>query len=285
VTVTLAADTALLRARALPDVFGALAELGYKAAEISPRPDLFPPRVDSPATAAVVAEAGRESRGAGVDVASLMVIYNWSSPDELERKAAVRQWRKAIEIAGELGCRRINTELTGTPHYPQECEASFRKSIEELLPLIEEADLHVFVEPHPYDFIETGVEATRVLREAGSSRLGYIYCTPHTFYLGGTIEEQVAVSGDLLGHVHLGDTFAPARIIVNPRDANVRVHQHLDIGQGEVPWPRVFNALKAADFNGLLTVCVFAWPDRALESLRQNLHSVRQLAKKAGLQL
>lgn len=283
--VTLAADTALLRDRALPDVFANLAELGYTAAEISPRLDLFPPRVDSPASAATIAEAGRAARRTEVEIASLMVVYNWSSPDELERKAAVRQWRKAIDVAGELGCRRINTELTGTPRHPQECELSFRRSIEEVLPLIEDANLQVFVEPHPYDFVETGAEATRVLRAVGSPRIGYIYCTPHTFYLGGSIEEQVAVSGELLGHVHLGDTFSPARIIINPRDADVRAHQHLDIGQGEVPWPRVFSALKAADFNGLMTVCVFAWADRALDSLRQNLHAVRHLAENAGLQL
>ena len=40
---------------------------------------------------------------ANVGVASLLPMYRWASNDEVERQAAVRHWKRAIEIAVELG--------------------------------------------------------------------------------------------------------------------------------------------------------------------------------------
>jgi myo-inositol catabolism protein IolH len=56
------------------------------------------------------------------------------------------------------------------------------------------------------------------------------------------------------------------RYIVNPPGSTVRVHQHLDIGQGEVDWDEFFGTLGRLGFDGIMTACVFAWEDRARES-------------------
>jgi hypothetical protein len=53
------------------------------------------------------------------------------------------------------------------------------------------------------------------------------------------------------------------RHIVNPPDSAARVHQHLDIGQGEVDWDLFFATLAEVGFHGIATVCVFAWEERA----------------------
>jgi hypothetical protein len=45
----------------------------------------------------------------------------------------------------------LTTELTGQRDKPAEGESAFRKSMDELLPLLEKADLHLSVEPHPGD--------------------------------------------------------------------------------------------------------------------------------------
>jgi myo-inositol catabolism protein IolH len=61
------------------------------------------------------------------------------------------------------------------------------------------------------------------------------------------------------------------------------VHQHLDIGQGEVDWDEFFATLTELEFDGIATVCVFAWEERARESSAHNLAQIRQyLAKHAG---
>lgn len=55
-----------------------------------------------------------------------------------------------------------------------------------------------------------------------------------------------------------------------------RIHQHLDIGQGEVDWDTFFGTLKEVGFNGVMTVCVFAWEERAAESSRYNLAEINR---------
>ena len=80
-------------------------------------------------------------------------------------------------------------------------------------------------------------------------------------------------AGPLLTHVHIADSFdhrasSGLRYIVNPPGSPARVHQHLDIGQGEVDWDVFFRTLAEAGFDGIATVCVFAWEERARESSR-----------------
>ena len=50
---------------------------------------------------------------------------------------------------------------------------------------------------------------------------------------------------------------------MNPPGSTARVHQHLDIGQGEVDWDEFFGTLGRMKFDGIMTVCVFAWEERA----------------------
>lgn len=56
------------------------------------------------------------------------------------------------------------------------------------------------------------------------------------------------------------------RYIVNPPGCQVTVHQHLDIGQGEVDFDEFFSRLESIGFDGIVTTGVFAWEERARES-------------------
>ena len=78
-------------------------------------------------------------------------------------------------------------------------------------------------------------------------------------------------AGPLLTHVHIADSFdhrasSGLRYIVNPPGSAARVHQHLDIGQGDVDWDVFFGTLTETGFDGIAAVCVFAWEERARES-------------------
>ena len=92
-------------------------------------------------------------------------------------------------------------------------------------------------------------------------------------------------AGDTIGYVHLADSFKPARYIVNPATAAVRVHQHLDIGMGDVDWQALFGALKQIRYEGVLSVGVFAHKDRPMESFRANFDAVHQIAAGLGVEL
>ena len=272
-----ALDPAMLRAEPIESVMRAVSEAGYEFVELSNRTDLLAAYGPVVGSRADLARVRRAARDAGVELVSVAVIQAWSDPDEDIRSRAVRWWRDGIESAAELGCRRIDTELSGDPDRPAECAIAFRRSIEELLPLLEREGIEVFAEPHPNDFVETTVAGVDLIRSLGSDRIRYLHCVPHTFYLGGTTRSQVEYARADVDHVHIADTFRPGRTIVNPAGARVRIHEHFDIGHGELDWPDISAALRSIGFDGVLTVQVFGWEERAAQSFRQNREAVARL--------
>ena len=157
--------------------------------------------------------------------------------------------------------------------------------MEELVPILEKEGINLHIEPHPEDFVETLQPAVDMIRVINSKNVRFLYCAPHTFHQGGDIAAVMKHAGPLLTQVHLADSFdhrasSGLRYIVNPPGSTARIHQHLDIGQGEVEWDLFFRTLAETGFDGIATVCVFAWEERAEESSRYNLAQVDQYVSK-----
>jgi myo-inositol catabolism protein IolH len=283
--VKIALDPYMLRKVPLLELPRVVAGLGYRYIEMSPRDDFLPfflhPRVDR----AGVAAFRRELAAAQVEVASVLPLYRWSGPDEDARQAAVRYWKRAIEITVELGVTVMNSEFNGRPEAAPQSEAQFWRSIEELLPIFEREGVRLVLEPHPDDFVEDGIAGVDLVRGINSDLVTFLYCAPHTFHQGGDLAAVIRHAGPLLTQVHIADSFnhngsSGLRYIVNPPGSTVRVHQHLDIGQGEVDWDLFFRTLAEVGFDGIATVCVFAWEERAADSARYNLSQVNQYVQK-----
>jgi myo-inositol catabolism protein IolH len=100
----LALDPYMFRRTPVAELPGLVADLGYRFLELSPRADFLPfflhPRADRQAVSTLKSALA----AAGVEVASVLPLYRWSGPDEDERQAAVRYWKRAIEITVGLGC-------------------------------------------------------------------------------------------------------------------------------------------------------------------------------------
>ncbi|MEU4237608.1 sugar phosphate isomerase/epimerase [Actinoplanes sp. NPDC026619] len=281
----IALDPYMLRNVPLLSLPGVVADLGYQYIEMSPRDDFLPfflhPRIND----AGVAAFKRELAAAGVEIASMLPLYRWSGPDEDARQAAVRYWKRAIEITVDLGVTVMNSEFNGRPEAPDESEAQFWRSMEELLPIFEREGVRLVLEPHPDDFIEDGIAGVNMVRGINSDLVSFLYCAPHTFHQGGDLAAVMRHAGPLLTQLHIADSFdhrgsSGLRYIVNPPGSTARVHQHLDIGQGEVDWDLLFTTLSEVGFDGIATVCVFAWEERAEESARFNLAQVNQYLQK-----
>lgn len=272
----LAVDPCLLKNLSVTEMFTSVAQAGYEAVELSPRHGFLDHRRSSRPEPEVLTDLKRAGRAAGVEIASLFIVQPWASTDSGEREEAVQALKMAIDTAEELGCPRINTEFTGTPSTPRECMDAFLQSVDEVLPAAERQGISITIEPHPNDFIETNAEAVDLIQEIGSPAIRYLFCTPHIFYLGDDITAMIEYAAPVLAHVHLADTFRPARVILNPPDPVARIHQHLDIGQGEVGWEGVFSGLAEVGFSDLATVAVFAWPDRAMASAKHNRGALRR---------
>jgi myo-inositol catabolism protein IolH len=238
-------------------------------------PRVFPDRIKS---------FKKSLSDSGVGIASVLPMYRWASPDEAERQAAVKHWKRAIEIAVELGVDTMNSEFGRGPHPDkggcycchtgsmiESCEDAWWRSMAEIVPILEREGIQLNVEPHPEDWCETLQPALDIIRTVNSKSVKFLYCAPHTFYFGDDTKAMLRESADILAHVHVGDTFnhkasSGLRYILNPPGTNARVHQHLNIGQGEVPWDDFFGTLAEIGFDGIMTSCVFAWEDKADES-------------------
>jgi myo-inositol catabolism protein IolH len=280
--VRIALDPYMLRDRPFGEVCRIAAEIGYDSIELSPRPDFIPFFTHPRADRARVSEFRAALRDTGMELASILPLYRWSGPDEDERQAAVRYWKRAIQLCVEVGCTTMNSEFNGRPDQPARSEAQFWRSLEELLPIFEREGIQLNLEAHPDDFIELNGPAVDMVRAIDSPTVGYVYCAPHTFHLGDDIGAMIEYAAPVLRQVHVADVLnhrasSGLRYIVNPPGSTARVHQHLDIGQGEVDFDACFRALRKVGFDGILTSCVFAWEERAVESSRFMFERIRAL--------
>jgi myo-inositol catabolism protein IolH len=270
------------------------ADLGYEHLQLTPHRDFIPfyrhPRADD----ALVRALRRACDDAGVTIASVLPVQRWSGPDEEAREAAVRAWRRILQITVDLGVQVLNTEFSGRPEQAERSDAAFYRSMEELLPVIEREGLDVRIDPHPDDFVEDGLEALRVIRGLNSPNIGFVYVASHTFHLGHPPQEVFDAAGDLLRLVHVSDTMDHTRshglrYITNPPGNPVRVHQHLKIGDGDVDWDVFFAGLAGLGFydrdDTVMVSSVFAEDEDAEAVSRYQLATMRERTAAARARL
>ncbi|MRX45174.1 sugar phosphate isomerase/epimerase family protein [Agromyces kandeliae] len=266
------------------------ARLGYESMQLTPHVDFTPffryPKADD----GLVAKLKKAASDAGVDIPAILPVHRISWPDEPQREAAVRNFRRVIELAVELGIPVINTEFSGRPERAEDSEAAFYRSMEELLPIIESEGLRLNIDPHPDDFVEDGLEAWRVLRGLNSPAVGFVYVASHTFHYGDRATTLLPEIGDRLGAVYTADTFDHTRshglrYISNPPGNAARVHQHLRIGDGDVDWSELFTALRGIGYldrdDALIVSNVFAEDETADEVSRFQLQRLKELVSGA----
>ncbi len=252
---TLAIHTGMFRRYRGSKAFSQIRAAGYRQVELSGG------QIRSAANSAQAADQLKQRLAdAGLKPAAAFVVHRIASSDETERKKAIGQWRQSIDGIRNLGLKLVGTELTGDIRNAKEGEVVFRKSMDELLPYIEEAGFHLSVEPHPGDFFETASPTLQLLRSYDSAHLGYLHCTPHTFFLGESISNVITEAGKLLTHIHLADTFQTKRIM-DRFGTGVGLHLHLQPGLGEVDFAQTFKALEQIDYRGYLSMQLLSHVD------------------------
>lgn len=283
----IALDPYMHRHLSLEELPRRAADLGYEYIELSPRADFLDWWVRPRVFPERIASFKKALKDHGVQIASLLPMYRWASPIEEERLAAVENWKLAIQVAIDMGVDTMNSEFGRGPHPDhgscssccmggstvESSETAWWRSMDELVPIFEREGINVHIEPHPDDFVEMLQPAVDMIQTVNSNNVKFLYCAPHTFYFGDDTKEMIRKAAPVLAHVHVADTYnhkasSGLRYIVNPPGSTARVHQHTDIGQGEVPWDDFFGTLAEVGFDGIMTACVFAWEERADDSGR-----------------
>ena len=139
----------------------------------------------------LVAQFRKACADAGVGIASVLPVLRWSGPDEDARQAAVRNWKRVVQITVDLGVNIINTEFSGPPERAEESERAFFRSMEELLPIFEREGIDVRIDPHPDDFVEDGLEALRIIRGVNSPISAWSASPATPIHMGGNMGEII----------------------------------------------------------------------------------------------
>ncbi|MDR1059846.1 MAG: sugar phosphate isomerase/epimerase [Clostridiales bacterium] len=270
----------LAKQMSIGDMVHQVADWGYRHIEQSPHPRINPFYRHPLFSRECEAEYRRALRETGVEISSFIAVYRWSGPSEEQRRIAVANWKKIVELAVNMGVQVINTELSGDPRQQELCNGMWFRSMDELLPLFEKESLRVEIQSHPYDFCELGDEAADLVKSFRSDNLAYVYSCPHGFFYDrgkGDVRHMLEYAGDSLSHVLFADTFnqeLDCRYIVNPPwlgREDAAVHQHLAMGEGDVDFGGVFETLRKMGFakkvfpvGGESIACVsyFGFPDK-----------------------
>ena len=256
----LAVHSGMFRRFRGPEMFQRVRDAGYRFIELSGG------QIRSAAESAENAESLlQQMSAADLQPVSAFVVHRIASGDEAERAQAVAAWKRSLRGVRRLGVKHLGTEMTGHVAKPAEGEKAFRKSMEELLPMIESAGLQLSIEPHPGDFFEDAASTLELIRSLGSRSVSYLHCTPHTFYLGEQISKVIEEAGDLLGYVHVSDSFRTERIM-DRFGGGVGLHLHLEPGLGEVDFGETFEALERIGYRGPVSLQAISHPDTPLES-------------------
>ncbi len=128
----------LLNIYPLPKCERQVFRVGYKYIEQSPHPRINPfYKRTLKAGRDTMQEYKRALQNTAWKSRHLLWFYRWSAP----MKASARRGNQLEAddwIAVDMGVQVINTELSGTPDEPEICEEMWYRSMEELLPIVDE---------------------------------------------------------------------------------------------------------------------------------------------------
>ncbi|UPK75156.1 sugar phosphate isomerase/epimerase [Nocardioidaceae bacterium SCSIO 66511] len=268
----------------LADACAVISGLGYQGIALTLDQPHLDPFADD--LAAQVANARRTIDAYGlacvIETGSRYVLDPWHkheptlvSDDGRERR--VDLLRRAVRIAYELGAEAMScwsgTLPAGTPS-----EEAWRRVTDGLGPVLDDAaDLGVACcfEPEPGMFVATVDDALALRDRLGAPDhlrltldLGHLVCNEPA-----TPEETIAKAGELIGNVQVDDMV---------RD----VHEHLELGTGELDLDGVLSALIASGFSGLASVELprhsHAAPATARDTMDALNASIARIAKVSG---
>ncbi|GHE14254.1 sugar phosphate isomerase/epimerase family protein [Streptomyces alanosinicus] len=173
---------------------------------------------------------------------------------------------RAVRIAADLGAPAVHLCSGPAPQDMSEEEAWKRltEGCAEVLDIAREHDVALAFEPEPYMFVDT-VQRVLELRH----RLG----GPGLF--GVTLDIGHAHCVEDLPLLDCVEKAAPYLVNVQIEDMRRGVHEHLELGTGEIDFPPVLAALKATGYQGPVSVEIQGASLNAPEVARRSLEFLK----------
>lgn len=202
-----------------------------------------------------VRRSGAFIREAGLQIVSLCRGGFFVSPSEEARVAALRENRSVIREASELGAPLIVLVCGADPAVPlQQARDQIRAGIEGVLPLAEELDVRLAIEPlHPMyadsrSAITDLATANLLCEQIDSPQLGVAVDVYHLWF-DPALEQEINRSGQRIFAFHVCDWRTPTRDLLTDRGL---------MGEGCIDVPRIRGWVENAGFGGFIEVEIFS---------------------------
>lgn len=225
-----------------------LSVMGYDGVELQTR---NPAEFDAEAFGKKVKDAGLEICAVSSGVVGETDGFYFMSPEPEKRKAAVERYKSIVDLAARYGVDSSIGRFRGQTKWAPDRKTGldwFRAALDELLPYAQRKGVRIVLEPqHPYnlDTLNTLAETVEFIRSFAATNLMFEADIHHQ----GLTEKSIPaalVYGMLSGYM----TF------VQVSDAN-----RLPPGLGIFNWIDVFETLKAAGYDGWISVECKQFPD------------------------
>ncbi|NNE91326.1 MAG: sugar phosphate isomerase/epimerase [Verrucomicrobiales bacterium] len=217
---------------------------------------------------------GDQIRERNLEIVSLCRGGFFPAPSPAERKTAIEDNRLAIHEAAQLGAPTIVLVCGAVPGQPlEESRKQIADGIEAVLPLAEEHDIQLAIEPlHPMyaddrSAINSMASANAVCDHIDHPLVGIAADVYHIWW-DPDLEAQITEAGekDRLFAFHICDWMTPTTDLLNDRGL---------MGEGCIDIPGIRAMVEAAGFDGYNEVEIFSdrwWksdPDEFLLAIRE----------------
>lgn len=259
-----------------------IAALGFRGVEImGDRPHLYPPDFEAADLARIRGILDQHHlKVTNLNSFTLFAVGDtylpsWIEPEKERRDIRIRHTLDCLKTAKDLACKNISIPPGGPLDNMSRkaAESLFHQGLEQVIPLAEELEVNILVEPEPDLLMENSSEFKSFIKEVRSPMVGLNFDIGHFFCAG---EDPSMAFEDLfewVGHVHLEDIAA------------TRVHNHLIAGHGVIRFLDIFKTMNRLNYQGDISLELYPYVDTPQSAGRESLEYLRPIFEKSGLNI
>ena len=248
-------STNAYRNYSLEESIDSISEAGYSAIEIMcDIPHAYPPISDEKIISIKKSLKKNNMEISNLNGFMMCAIQDFHHPSWIEEDQSFRQQRinhtiNCLELAKKLGVKTVSTEPGGPPTNTSKNNQLelFAQGINDVIPIAEENNVKLLIEPEPELLIENSSEFVDFISRFESKYLGLNFDIGHFFCVNEEPAELIKTLADYISHIHLEDI------------SKDRVHKHLIPGEGVIDFHSIFKAVEEINYGGYITVELYPY--------------------------
>jgi sugar phosphate isomerase/epimerase len=202
-------------------------------------------------------------------------LPSWIEPEKERRDIRIQHTLDCLKVAKGLGCSNISIPPGGPLNNLSRKDAMdlFHKGIEQVVPLAEELNVKILVEPEPDLLMENTKEFKHFIKDVRSPMVGLNFDIGHFFCAGEDPAEAFEALFEYVGHVHLEDIAA------------TRVHNHLIAGHGVIRFLDIFKTMAELNYQDDISLELYPYTDTPESAGKESLEYLRPIFNESGLNI